>query len=61
MAAICGAFQDAEADAWAPVDVVVATVGPQPLTRQQAALVSELWNGGVRATTLDHCQVFKKQ
>lgn len=39
------------------VDAAVCTVGHRPQTKEQAALVKDLWNNGIRATILDHCQV----
>lgn len=40
------------------VDAAIYTVGYLPDTKEQASLVKDLWNNGVRATVLDHCQVF---
>lgn len=39
------------------VYAAVYTVGNCPQTKEQASLVKDLWNNGVRATVLDHCQV----
>lgn len=39
------------------VYVAICTVGYRPQTKEQASLVKDLWNNGVRATVLDHCQV----
>lgn len=39
------------------VYAAVYTVGYCPQTKEQAALVKDLWNNGIRATVLDHFQV----
>lgn len=38
------------------VYAAIYTVGYLPDTKEQASLVKDLWNNGVRATVLDHCQ-----
>lgn len=40
------------------VYAAIYTVGYLPDTKEQASLIKDLWNNGVRATVLDHCQVF---
>lgn len=42
------------------VSAVICTLGYRPQIKEQASLVKDLWNNGVRATVLDHCQVKKK-
>ena len=39
------------------VTAVICTLGYRPQIKEQASLVRDLWNNGVRATVLDHCQV----
>lgn len=39
------------------VYAAVYTVGYRPQTKEQASLVKDLWNNGIRATVLDHFQV----
>ena len=39
------------------VYAAIYSVGYRPQTKEQASLVKDLWNNGVRATVLDHCQV----
>jgi hypothetical protein len=40
------------------VYAAIYSIGCRPQTKEQASLVKDLWNNGVRATVLDHCQVF---
>ena len=40
------------------VHAAIYSVGHRPQTKEQASLVKDLWNSGVRATVVDHCQVF---
>ena len=39
------------------VDVAISTVGHQPLTKEQASLVKDFWNNGIKATIVDHFEV----
>jgi len=39
------------------ITAAICTVGYRPQSKEQASLVRDLWNAGVRATVLDHCQV----
>ena len=39
------------------ISCVICSVGHRSQTKEQASLVRDLWNVGVRATVLDHCQV----
>ena len=39
------------------VSAVICTLGYRPQIKEQALIVRDLWNNGVRATVLDHCQV----
>ena len=42
------------------VYAAVYAVGSRPQTKEQASLIKDLWNNGIRAIVLDHCQVTRK-